>query len=458
MTTVGDIVASESLTPGQLGLLYDSLSEPGEHVFVERLVCPLYGELELATFAGVWQRLVARHDALRTGFVCDSPQGPKQAVHRTAELEIRLLDWSDLDSRKRAVRLDETLRAETEREFVLERPPLMRLALARVDREEVWLIWTSQHLILDGWSCWVLLCEAAWLYLADQNGIALALPAAPSFIDYAQWLAREDRVGTHAAYWRAYLDGYRAVSSHPATREQRKFQQLRKSLSRDISEVISEWQRRARRTINTLAQAAWALVLAQEHGADEVVFGTVFSGRTSAFPGAADLVGLMINVLPVRVAMAWDVRLEDWMDRLQERHAEMLEHETCSLHEVRRWAGVERENRLFDSVLVIMNIDPKDHLPPLGFRMGKPTYFANASYPLGVNVTPGEQIQIEMLHDLRYFSPARVERLYAAFATALLAVASSDASTRLGDLRRSLSSSRPRLSAAGRRTSIPAAL
>jgi hypothetical protein len=74
--------------------------------------------------------------------------------------------------------------------------------------------------------------------------------------------------------------------------------------------------------------------------------------------------------------------------------------------------------------------------------MGKPQYLANANYPLGVNVTPGAELTVEMLYDERYFTKSRVRELQAIFASAITAIVESG-DARVGDLWR-------RLRAAGR--------
>lgn len=52
-------------------------------------------------------------------------------------------------------------------------------------------------------------------------------------------------------------------------------------------------------TVNTVVQAAWALVLAAELGRDDVVFGATVSGRPADLTGVEDTLGLFINTLPV---------------------------------------------------------------------------------------------------------------------------------------------------------------
>ena len=427
------------VTPAQLGVLCDVLSAPDDHLFVERVVCPLRGTLDPAAFHDTWRVLVRRHESLRSGFE-ERAGGPVQVVHDAAELPVRFLDWSGRGAAAQTWALDALLASEAERGFDLATPPLMRLTLARVAPDRHLLVWTSHHLILDGWSCWVLLAEAAVVYCAAARGAALDLPPAPRFGDYARWLAREDRAAAHGAYWRAYLGGYVvAPGARPAPRGARRFRQQRAVLPAEATRRVAAFGRRTRTTLNTLLQAAWALVLAdrREDDAGEVVFGTVFSGRNSGFPNAANMVGMLIGLLPVRVPLPPTMPVGEWLALLQQRHVDMLAHESCTVHEVRRWAGLDRDRPLFDSVVVLMNIDPLDRIPLVGLEMGRPRYLANASHPLGVNVTPGPETTIEMLYDARVFTTADIAELQSQLAVALDLIAGAEA-THVGALRAGL--------------------
>ena len=109
---------------------------------------------------------------------------PVQLVQRQAQLDIRLLDWST-----RAVSEDDLAQQVLEdrrRGFDLAQAPLMRLTLIRLaDRHH--LIWTSHHLLMDGWSASRLIADV----LASYAGHAPE-PQACRYRDYIDWLQRQD--------------------------------------------------------------------------------------------------------------------------------------------------------------------------------------------------------------------------------------------------------------------------
>src|SRR5262249_58536078 len=69
--------------------------------------------------------------------------------------------------------------------FDLERGPLVRAELVRFAPDHHVLVFTGHHIVLDGWSYWVLVKDLAALYGLATGSRAAALPDAPSFIDYA---------------------------------------------------------------------------------------------------------------------------------------------------------------------------------------------------------------------------------------------------------------------------------
>src|SRR5947209_15077861 len=180
------------LSPLQEGMLFHSLYSPNSGVYVEQLSCALEGPLNAAAFARAWERAVERHAVLRTAFVWKSQKRPLQAVQRRVELPLVSEDWSALAAVEREARLAAFLAADRRRGFELGRAPLLRLALLRFGTANHRLVWTSHHLLLDGWSMPLLLSEVLRYYAAFAGGGDLALTAPRPYRDYIAWLGSRD--------------------------------------------------------------------------------------------------------------------------------------------------------------------------------------------------------------------------------------------------------------------------
>ncbi len=50
-----------------------------------------------------------------------------------------------------------------------------------------------------------------------------------------------------------------------------------------------------------MIQAAWGIFLAKYNGVNDLVFGSVVSGRPASVQGIESMVGLFINTVPVRI-------------------------------------------------------------------------------------------------------------------------------------------------------------
>src|SRR5690606_41050890 len=88
--------------------------------------------------------------------------------------------------------------------FNIKKPPLMRVALIRLDGARHIAVWTRHHLTVDGWSLGIILDEVFALYKSARSGQPHGLLPAPAFRAYVDWERQADRSGV-SAYWRAAL-------------------------------------------------------------------------------------------------------------------------------------------------------------------------------------------------------------------------------------------------------------
>ena len=132
------------------------------------------------------------------------------------------------------------------------------------------------------------------------------LAPAADFGDFVTWLGQQDPRAAEA-FWRAELGDHegapsvaRRLGGHGRAPEHR---ELVLELTEGEAVGAGRAARAARVTLNTLVLGAWAVVLGAELRANDVVVGTVVSGREAPVRGIESMVGLCINTIPVRIRL-----------------------------------------------------------------------------------------------------------------------------------------------------------
>jgi non-ribosomal peptide synthase protein (TIGR01720 family) len=411
------------LSPLQSGMLFHCLSAPEWGLYMEQLSCTIDAPtFDGDTFRQAWVRLAERHPVLRTGFLWDGLAEPLQVVHREVSLEWNQQDWRDLPESAVEDRMEAFLEEDRRRGFELKSPPLMRLAFIRLSEQSYRLIWSHHHLLIDGWSLPVLLRELMALHAGLVGDSEALLPPPRPYADYIAWLRKRDSEGSEA-FWRTRLAGFRRPTpllverqwtGRLAGRERIGMQEL--VFSREDTAALENLAKTRRLTLGTIVQGAWALLLSHYSGEQEVVYGMTVSGRSAPIPGIESMVGLFINMVPVRVEVRRDESLVTWLASLQQQLTELRHHEHSPLVDVTGWSDVPRGVPMFESIFVFENYPVE-----LGQDMSSGgdghrvtirdiDLLERTNYPLGFLAGPGEQLVIKLGYDRERFDDGVIAR------------------------------------------------
>ncbi|WP_284212175.1 non-ribosomal peptide synthetase, partial [Methylobacterium brachythecii] len=425
------------LAPTQAGILFHSLSEgDSRRTYVNQIAVTVEG-IDGARIEAAWTSATRRHAVLRTSIHWQGLDGTAlQIVHADPALPLVVDDWRGADGLER--RIAEAERAEHEAPFALDRAPLQRVRLIRLDdapggRQRHRLIWTSHHILMDGWSSARLLAEIMGAEGAASSG--------GRYRDYIAWLATRDQAAAEG-FWReelAPLDEptLLAPALHRSGTGEPGHGSLPLALDGDAFARLSGFARRERITLNTLVQGAWTLALRRLTGRDAVVFGATVAGRPDELPGAQDILGLFINTLPVIDDASPATGVAAWLRTLQDRNLRLREHEHTALGQIQTLAGRPGQP-LFDTIVVFENYPIDETLLLEGeadsarpaftdLRHASPTNYALTLYVFA----GADRLDLRFDHDLALFSAEQVDLIRSSVA-GLLAALCEDAERSLG--------------------------
>ena len=419
------------LSPLQHGMLFETLFAPGSGVYHEQISFPMDAGIHVPTLRAAWQTVCDHHPVLRTSFHFEDISKPLQVVHLHAPVPITEEDWRGADPLVLDERLETFLAADSSRGFDLDCPPLLRLACLRLTDQRVQLVWSFHHAVLDGWSVQLVLRDVVAAYEALQRGETPALAPCAPYADYIGWLQGQD-LDAAETYWRERLNGITSptplhVDELGTGGDEPAFAELESVVAADRAEAIAELARKRKVTLNTVVQAAWAILLSRYSGDDDVVFGAVVSGRPPDLSGVESMVGLFINTLPVRARVPRGEPTAPWLTTLQLDFAEMRRFEFSPLPAVAGWAGFRRGRRMFDSVVVFENYPTI--AGPAGRSNGSDQpvrHVERTNLPLTLLVVPGRTMLLKLLYDTTRFDSACARRVLQHLENVLVGLATDD--------------------------------
>ncbi|WP_018612579.1 non-ribosomal peptide synthetase [Segetibacter koreensis] len=422
----------------QEGMLFHSLYNEGANAYVLQFVCELPG-VRTDIFLKSWDSLIRRHSILRSAFYYEVFAIPIQCVYRQATLPVEELDYRHMESVAQQEALQVYEEADRNKGFDFTQPPLMRLALIRIEEERYHMVWTSHHILSDGWSLPLIIEELQSTYASLLAGIELHTQEEDSYQDYIRYIESRDK-HKEEEYWRTYMSGIeRPVllpfihSALDRTKGIGHYEEESLHIDKDFTARINEYVQRRQLTLNTLIQMVWSYLLYRYTGESHVTFGVTVSGRPEELANIERRVGMYSNTLPFHTKFKEDRVVDQFLHDLQLDQVYSRQYQYSRLNDIQQWVHVHGD--LFDNIIVFENypiskvvFSNDQDLQIKELRMNE-----QSNYPLCITIVAAEDILIGFNYNTRLLEEYYVKQMTCHFRHVLTQIIEGAPNQRIGE-------------------------
>lgn len=363
----------------QRALLFTHLSSPSADPGVIQTRCRVSGPLDVDCFLRAWRVVASRHEALSASVHWEKVSKPVWVVHAEVSPPSAYLDWRHETNPEEAI--EHLLREDLRRGIDLRQPFAGRITLVHQADEEYLLLWTSHHIMLDGWSSNLVLQDVMATYGALIQGTEIRSRPALTYRDYLRWENGQDREASFA-FWAERMRQLDRPTLVPSTEGPQSEVSL--TLPREISDRLSEFCRGRGLTPNTVLQGLWAVVLGRFMEVDAVCFGVTVSGRHGEVENMDGAVGMFARVLPRIVNLGANGR---YFTQLQQNGSREVGHQAISMEDIADWSPGGEGQLPFNSLFAVQN-HPRSDLRGGGVRITEVIGDLTSNYPLTCIVVP----------------------------------------------------------------------
>ncbi|MBB5863263.1 non-ribosomal peptide synthase/polyketide synthase [Xanthomonas sp. 3058] len=342
----------------------------------------LHGALAADALQQALDRIVARHETLRTRFVAADGGAVQEIDPPDSGFALRRFDLSQCTDPETDIQAH--AQDEANCVFDLSEGPLARGRLLRLGDHAHVLFLTLHHLVADGWSIAVLVREFVALYGAMIDGLPDPLPPLPlQYADVAAWQRRalgEQALQRQRRFWQEHLQGAPELLDLPTDRPRPALQDYRGDalsfqVDQDTSLALKALAQRHGTTLFMALLAGWAVLLARLSGQQEVVIGSPVANRSRS--ELEPLIGLFLNTQALRIDLSADPSVAELLAQVRAIALAAQEHQDLPFEQVIEALNPSRSMAhapLYQVVLAMQNT-PEEELTLPGLQI--------ASMPVG---------------------------------------------------------------------------
>ncbi|MGE7170346.1 non-ribosomal peptide synthetase [Bacillus altitudinis] len=401
------------LSPMQEGMLFHTLHHQEKGFYVEQMDMNVKGTLRSDLLEKSMNIIVERYDIFRTVFLHEKVKRPVQVVLKNRPFQLDIVDIQDLSESEQLERIDRFKQKDQLRGFDLSKDLLMRASVFQTGPSSYRWIWSYHHILLDGWCFGLVVQELFAIYHALLHDIPYRLEPVKPYKEYIQWLEKQDKQAS-LEYWTQSLAGFEGQSTFKEQRKQTNEHELGEiewAMSKEETAALSELALQQNATLSSALQSVWSILLSRYQRSNDVLFGTVVSGRPADLAGVDRMVGLFINVIPRRIQLTDQMTFRSLLSETQQQSLAAEPHQYIPIYDIQAKAG---QQQLIDHIVVFENVpaakkDEQESL--LGFTVEDMNVYEKSNYDLNLLASPGERLQLKLAFNQRAFDPAFVHKL-----------------------------------------------
>ncbi|NMF66950.1 non-ribosomal peptide synthetase [Brasilonema octagenarum] len=338
--------------------------EPDNPFYNEQAALKLHGHLNIVALEQSFNKIISRHEALRTNFRTFNEQ-PVQVIADSLTLSVPVVDLTKLPESEREIACQQLATKEANQPFDLANSALIRAYVVKITEIEHVFILTIHHIVFDGWSMGIIMRELATIYSALCNNLSPKLPELPlQFADFAtwqrQWLQKEV-LQTQLDYWKQQLKNAPTLLELPTDRPRPAIQTYRGAtqytkFSNELGEALANFSRQERATLFMTLLAAYVTLLYRYTGSDNIVVGTPLANRDRL--ELEGLVGFFVNTLALHTDLSGNPSFQQLLRRVRQVTLEAYAHPDLPFEELVKALQPQRDlshTPLFQVMFVLEN-------------------------------------------------------------------------------------------------------
>jgi len=355
------------ITQGQKGIwLSSQLGNASIHV--TSLALKFDGLLKVDFLRYSFKKLISRHETLRTTFLNVDGEIVQKIHPRIKQSDyIKLVDYRNTSDWKKRIR--DIARSKSNLSFDLNKPPLFRCTIFRIEDRKSVVLFSIHGIIADGWSIEVILEELFTRYDFLCRNSNYKLPSLEiQYKDYVAWL-KDNSHKKHSKfqrrYWIEQLKG-----DLPVTTFRSKDKTLTKS--NNGAQLVFEVDRAAYLGLDgfckdkgvslfmTLLAALNALFFYYTKQTD-IIIGTPISIRDNA--DLQNQIGYYLNLLPLRIKIDKHDRFFDLLEKVKRTTLDGIENRSYPFESIMDNFSVGKDGSkppLFDIMIILQNVKSRD--------------------------------------------------------------------------------------------------
>ncbi|MEK6278976.1 MAG: aminotransferase class III-fold pyridoxal phosphate-dependent enzyme [Acidobacteriota bacterium] len=350
-----------ALTEAQKGLL--ALMKTGDdalRAYNESSTMRLHGPFDPALMIDAFQKVIDRHEALRSTFNLEDNH---QRIYANLRAEVPLEDFSTFEGNERENLIALFVEEEAGRVFDLENGPVVSLRIAKLGELEHLLSITTHHIACDGLSFDFIVSELCAYYNAARRGVPCSLPAPAQISEYVDWQTQNQNsieMDRSRKYWLAqFADGVPLVdiaTDFPRPRLQTHNGNLERLMLDGA--LLGKLKTRAAEhgcTMFTLLLAAFMMLVHTQTRLRKIVVGTPAAGQ--ALMGGHNLIGYCINTLPIRSEIDENRSFAEYVKSIRRNVLDAYDHQNYPLYRLVRDLRLIRDPSRHPMVSISFNMD-----------------------------------------------------------------------------------------------------
>ncbi|HET8796683.1 MAG TPA: amino acid adenylation domain-containing protein, partial [Thermoanaerobaculia bacterium] len=301
----------------------------------------LLGTLDVVALQAALDRVVARHESLRTSLIAVEGVPYQRIAPADCGFALRHTDLRHLSGAEREDAVARLTAEEARKPFDLVEGPLFRGQLLALSNEEHVLLITQHHIVSDGWSLNLLVHEVATLYAAFTRGESDPLPPLDiQYADYALWQRKwlqGDELARQFDFWKRHLSGAPALLELPTDRPRPALQSHDGGIvpflvPAQLTNDLRALSQRHGVTLYMTLLSAYGLLLSRLSGQSDVVIGTPVANRQRR--EVENLIGFFVNTLALRMRFDEPSNVAELLGQVKETTLAAFAHQELPFEQV----------------------------------------------------------------------------------------------------------------------------